>query len=187
MKNRENMRKSSVMIGKKLPYLLVAVVVVVLTGCSTNANEDLYSRLAEIKARPAGKIPALPVFKPYETFPYAASMLQDPFKGFAGEVMPESPVMKPIDSPLKGRNLEALEEYPLDTIRYVGQLTTDGNEWAIVTSPDMIVHRVKVGNHLGKNYGKIIGIEEDRVLIEEIVPDELGGWIKRDAALSLME
>ncbi|MDH5784168.1 MAG: pilus assembly protein PilP [Chromatiales bacterium] len=167
---------------------LVLLMVMLIAACSLNANQDLYDRVAEIKARPAGKIPPLPVFKEYRTVPYSAMQLADPFKNFMAEVPAEVSVdVQPIDSPLKGRNLEALEEYPLDTLRFVGQLTKDGSDWAIITSPDMIVHRVRVGNHMGKNYGEIISIGEDKVLIEEIIPDELGGWVKRDAALSLAE
>ena len=171
---------------KGTAIILAAFSTVALTGCSSNANDDLYSRLDEIKARPAGKIPALPVFKQYQIVKYKAAKLQDPFKNYSGEVATVE-VVEPIETPLKGRNLEALEEYPLDTLRYVGQMVKDGYEWAIVTSPDMIVHRVKVGDHLGKNYGQIISIMEEKLHIEEIVPDELGGWVKRDAALSLME
>lgn len=176
--------------GSTMRLWLNAIVVMMmslLTACSTDYNSDLHDRMAEIKARPAGKIPPLPVFVPYQTFMYAAQTKQDPFKGFGGEMI-DGPIQDIVeDTPLDGRNLETLEQYPLDTLRYVGQLTKDGNEWAIITSPDMIVHRVKVSNHLGSNYGEITKILEDKILIEETIPDEIGGWIKREAALSLME
>ncbi len=166
---------------------IIVMMLALLTACSTSDNSDLHERLASIKARPAGKIPPLPVFVPYQTFMYAAQTKQDPFKGFGAE-MEEGTIQDVVaDTPLAGRNLETLEQYPLDTLRYVGQLIKDGSEWAIITSPDMIVHRVKVGNHLGTNYGEIVQILENKILIEEIIPDEIGGWIKREAALSLME
>ena len=172
---------------------LLVVALVVIGGCASNSNDDLHNRIASIKAKPAGKIPPLPTFPPYETFLYAARNEQDPFKGFESDTaMQDSTQLQVVGSPLQmqgreGGNLEALEEYPLDTLRYVGQLTKDGQEWAIVTSPDNIVHRVKEGNHLGTNYGEIVEIIEDKMIIEEIIPDEIGGWTKRDAALSLME
>lgn len=168
-------------------HIIVIGLLAALCGCSTNDNADLYDRLNAIKAQPASKIPALPYFAPYETFLYAAKNEQDPFKGFAGEQSLATTIDKPMVAPPRTGNPETLEQYPLDTLQYVGQLIKDGSEWAIVTSPDHIVHRVKVGNHLGKNYGEIIQILEDKILIEEIIPDERSGWIKRDAALSLME
>ena len=175
--------------AKCILAILMATMFVLLTGCSTKDNADLHEMLSTIKAKPAGKIPPLPVFVPYETFMYGAKKdkKDDPFKGFGGDAVAEKTDDIPEGSPRGDRNLETLEQYPLDTLRYVGQLTKDGSEWAIVTSPDMIVHRVKVGNHLGSNYGEIVEIAEDKISISETIPDELGGWIKREAALSLLE
>lgn len=172
---------------KRMRSALVIVMTVFLAACSTNDNADLHARLNSIKAKPAGKIPSLPVFVPYETFMYGAQNEDDPFKGLTSVVVEEKVVEIPVDSPLRGRNIETLEQYPLDTLRYVGQLTKDGDEWAIITSPDLIVHRVKVGDHLGTNYGEILEIHETEIKISETIPDEIGGWIKREAALSLME
>jgi type IV pilus assembly protein PilP len=165
---------------------LMAVLCIMLAACSAPDNSSLYSKLAEIKARPPAKIPSLPIFQAYETYHYEARKESDPFRVFDGAFDATESLVS-IGSPLDGRNLEALENFPLDTLRYVGQLFSGGKEWAIVTSPDSIVHRVKTGDHLGKNYGEITQILEDKIMIEEIIPDELGGWIKREAALSLME
>ena len=49
------------------------------------------------------------------------------------------------------------------------------------------VHRVKVGDYLGRNHGRITGIEENRVDVVEIVPDGEGGWLERPRTLSLAE
>ncbi|MEN8170479.1 MAG: pilus assembly protein PilP [Pseudomonadota bacterium] len=165
---------------------VMAFLCVLLVSCSTQDNSTLYSRLDEIKARTPAKIPSLPVFKAYETYQYEALRESDPFRVFE-DIQESMASVESIESPLKGRNLEALEQYPLDTLKYVGQLTKDGREWAIITSPDLIVHRVKVGDHLGSNYGEILAIEEGKILIEEIIQSEMSGWIKREAALSLME
>jgi type IV pilus assembly protein PilP len=159
----------------------------IMTGCSSIDNSDLDRRLSEIKSRPAKKIPPLPVFKPYETFQYSDVSEQDPFKLFDGAIIADSADDLIANPPLTGRNPESLEQYPLDTLRYVGQLMADGKEWAIITSPDLIVHRVKVGNYLGQNYGLITAIQEDKILITETISDEYRKWIERDAALSLSE
>ena len=173
------------MIIKQCKVCVLVVVSVLLASCSAPDNSALNSRVEKIKARSPGKIPSLPVFKPYETYSYKAKNESDPFRVFDGGL--ETSVDVSMNSPLDGRNLETLETYPLDTLKYVGQLVTGGKEWAIVTSPDSIVHRVKLGDHLGDNYGEIVQILENKVEIEESIPDELGGWIKREAALSLME
>lgn len=184
----------SIMTAKDVMYKKLAQVLfggfivslcVSITGCASSDNSDLHDRIAQIKARPAAKIPPLPAFKPYETFKYSRVDGIDPFESLVPDRVETA--VESVDSPLAGRNLETLEQFPLDTLRYVGQLVKDGREWAIVTSPDEIVHRVNVGNYLGQNYGKIVSIKEDKIEIVETIPDNLGGWMNRDAALSLME
>jgi type IV pilus assembly protein PilP len=47
------------------------------------------------------------------------------------------------------------------------------------------VHRVIIGNYIGQNDGKITGISPSKIDVREIVPDGLGGYIERPAALAL--
>jgi type IV pilus assembly protein PilP len=49
------------------------------------------------------------------------------------------------------------------------------------------VHRVKVGDYLGRNHGRILVIDESKVDVIEIVPDGEGGWLERPRSLSLKE
>jgi type IV pilus assembly protein PilP len=64
-------------------------------------------------------------------------------------------------------------------------LERDDERWAIVTSPDALVHRVKIGNYVGQNFGRITAVTESQLEVTELVPDGLGGWIEREAALSM--
>lgn len=165
---------------------LFVTVMVVLTSCSSS-NSDLHEYIRAVKAKPAGRIAPVPEFKPYETFNYDESKLRDPFNVFGSE----SEVVESTSDiklrPDMNRNKEALEDYPLDTLHFVGHMEKDGKRWAIVTSPDKLVYRVRIGNHLGTNYGEIIAISETQIEIKEIIQDGLGGWIEREAALSLTE
>lgn len=173
-----------------LRTLIVTFSVSVLVACSAGNFDDLNAYIKSVKARPAERIAPLPEFKTYETFAYSAEDLRDPFKMFENEAEVAKPVTvaKPKGPhPDMNRNKETLEQFPLDTLRFVGQLQRDNQTWAIVTSPDSLVHRVKVGNYIGKNYGRITKITEQKIEISELVPDGMGGWIERKAALSLGE
>ncbi len=165
---------------------IAALIVTVLPGCSSSENDDLISYISKVKAKPAGKISPVPEFKPYETFAYAETNLRDPFNVITDKETTEQGAGFAL-RPNMNRNKEALEEYPLDTLHFVGHLEKDGEKWAIITSPDHLVYRVKVGNHLGTNYGEIVAINETQIDIKEIIQDGLGGWIEREAALSLTE
>jgi type IV pilus assembly protein PilP len=173
-----------------LVHLVVgAVMITALSACSDNGFTDLKQYVASVKARPAGRIPPLPEFKTYETFAYSADTLRDPFEMFENEaeLVQATKLEGAGIKPDQERNKETLEAYPLDTLRFVGQLEKDNETWAIVTSPDSLVHRVKVGNYIGQNYGKITAVTETQLEIRELVPDGMGGWIEREAALSLGE
>jgi type IV pilus assembly protein PilP len=52
---------------------------------------------------------------------------------------------------------------------------------------DNLLYQVKVGDHLGQNYGRITGINETEVNIREIVQDAAGEWIERSTNLQLQE
>lgn len=158
----------------------------VISGCSSS-NSDLQAYVRDIKSRPAGKIAPVPEFKPYESFAYADKDLRDPFSIINNDTNFKTTNIGNELRPDINRNKETLEEYPLDTLHFVGHLEKDGERWAIITSPDHLVYRVRVGNHLGTNYGEIVAISESQIDIKEIVQDGLGGWIERNAALSLTE
>jgi len=171
-----------------LKFLAVTVAMMALAGCANSDYSDLQRYIQKVKARPAGRIAPVPEFETYETFAYSASDLRDPFKMFSNE----SELLAATESttalrPNIDRNKETLEQYPLDTLRFVGNLEKDGEKWAIITSPDNLVHRVRVGNHVGTNYGEIVAITDTKIMINEIIEDGMGGWIKREAALSLSE
>ena len=49
------------------------------------------------------------------------------------------------------------------------------------------VHRVKVGDYLGRNHGRIVSVDEAKIDVVEIVPDGEGGWLERPRSLTLKE
>lgn len=150
---------------------------------------DLRDYVAEVKKRKGSAIEELPPIEPYIVYTYQSSDAVDPFAPFfQEETTPEGPQVAGSGiQPDFDRNREELEGHTLDSLRMMGTLEKDDDIWGIVRSPDAIIHRVKVGNYMGKNHGKIINISEEKIELVEIVPDGQGGWIERDAALALVE
>jgi type IV pilus assembly protein PilP len=153
-----------------------------LTACSS-ADSDLARFIEDTKKEPGGRVEPLPEIKPYETFVYAAADLRSPFlpsspgsgAGLAG-VRPD-----------QKRNREFLEQYSLDTLKMVGTLRLGGSIYGLVQTKDGLVHRVSAGNHIGQAEGKITEISPSKISVIEIVPDSLGGYMERPAALALNE
>jgi type IV pilus assembly protein PilP len=168
--------------------LWVLGVALLASACSQNMD-DLEQYALEVKARTSKNIDPIPQPKPYEPFAYEAGERRDPFL----------PILQSRDSALAAaggegslkpdvnRPKEPLEEFPLDALRMVGTITMQQRAYALVRAPDAVVHRVSVGDHLGQNYGKITGISETEVVLMEIIPDGLGGWIQRPASVALTQ
>ena len=85
------------------------------------------------------------------------------------------------------RRKEELESYSLDTLRMVGTLEQEGTIWGLVQTKDGTIHRVKTGNYMGLNYGRIVRISEDKIELSELLQDGAGGYVENAAALSLGE
>jgi type IV pilus assembly protein PilP len=150
-----------------------------LTACSS-ANSELDQFIADTKKQPGGRVQPLPEVKPYEQFIYNPAGRRSPFEP-AGPTSDSSSALRP-DS---RRNREFLEQFSLDTLKMVGTLKLGRVNYGLVQTKDKLVHRVVVGNFLGQADGKITEITPSKIVLTEIVPDGLGGYMERPAALGL--
>ncbi len=166
-----------------------------MTGCGMKGISDLEQYSQEVLARPGGRIEPLPEIKPYEAYAYksAAEEKRSPFQLFYEKVQQEieedkdAGLTKEMENEIKNRNREELEGFELDSLRMVGTLEDQEENWGIVKDPDGTVHRVRVGNYMGRNIGKILNIFEDRIELREIVKNSQGRWEERQAAIALAE
>jgi type IV pilus assembly protein PilP len=69
----------------------------------------------------------------------------------------------------------------------VGTLYIGETMYGLVQTSDGLIHRVVPGNYLGQNDGRIYGIDESGIELIEIIADGIGGYIERDAAVSLSD
>jgi type IV pilus assembly protein PilP len=154
-----------------------------LAGCSS-ADDELARFIDDTKKESGGRVEPLPEVKPYETFAYSAATMRSPFT-------PSGPGNGPNGAPSvrpdSKRNREFLEQFSLDTLKMVGTLKLGGQNYGLVQTKDGLVHRVVPGNYIGQSDGKIVGISPSKIDLTEIVPDGLGGYIERPAALALTE
>ena len=150
-----------------------------LSACSSK-DDDLTAFIASTKQEPGGRVEPLPELKPYETYTYDSADHRSPFMpggsggGSADALRPDS-----------RRNREFLEQFSLDTLRMVGTLRLADRTYGLVKTKDGLVHRVLPGNYMGQADGKVTEITPSKISVVEIVPDGLGGYMERPAALAL--
>lgn len=179
MKSNERSRASSL---SRL-CAVAACALAGLTACSS-ADDELSRFIEDTMKEAGGRVEPLPEVKPYETFVYSAAQMRSPF-------IPSGPGGGPSGGPMvrpdSKRNREFLEQFSLDTLKMVGTLNLGGRNFGLVQTKDGLVHRVVPGNYLGQADGKITKILPSKIDLTEIVPDGLGGYIERPAALALTE
>ncbi|HLB30297.1 MAG TPA: pilus assembly protein PilP [Gammaproteobacteria bacterium] len=175
---------------------LLLPVVLLSAGCVSRgitSEPDLNSWRDEVLARPGGRIEPLPEIKPYEAYAYMSGKegKADPFESFYQvrvteiEVNENVGLTEEMEKQLRDRNREELEKYELDSLKMVGLMENEGVTWGIIRDPDGNVSKVKVGDYMGRNVGKIVNIFEDRIELREIVRNSQGRWEEREAAIAL--
>jgi len=172
-----------------LAVVCCVVVMALLAGCSNDDFSDLTRYVAEVKARPKEPIKPLPEIKVIEPFMFKPDGLRDPFKPLE---QPEQAQGIDVSAgsgikPDTSRRKEELEAFPLDGLRMVGTIDMKSSLWGLVKASDGTIYRVKVGNYVGKNYGKVIRIVSDKIELMEIVPDKPGTWREQPASIVLTE
>jgi type IV pilus assembly protein PilP len=156
-----------------------------LAGCGQRGMEDLQKFVSEAHKDRRPQIEPLPRIRSYEIFNYSAENLVDPFS--AANLQQDKPVAAAGGGPDPNRRKEALEQFPLDSLRMVGTLFQSGTWWVVVQAPDGTVHRAALGNYLGQNYGRITQINEERVELTELVAGSSGEWVERPSNMTVVQ
>jgi len=169
-------------------YKLLALLAVLSLSACGGEQEELQGWMDQ--QRQQAKPSIQPLTEPQKFHPqaYAGMDSEEPFSPnkLTGalkndEVQANSAVAAELN-----RRKELLEAFPLDAMTMVGSVNRKGVPYALL-KVDELLYQVKVGDYLGQNYGKILGITETEVTLREIVQDAAGEWIERPTTLQLQE
>jgi type IV pilus assembly protein PilP len=165
----------------------VVLAAVVLSGCGAN-HEELQQWMEQQRREVKPSIQPLSPPKKFDPQPYVVADAVEPFSSQKLSVAIKQEVRQPnslLASELNRRK-EPLEAYPLDSMSMVGSVNKQGQPVALLRVENLL-YQVKLGDHLGQNYGKIVKISETDVVLREIVQDAAGEWIERTSTLQLQE
>lgn len=165
--------------------LLLLMVLPALAACSSDDHQDIKAWMREATKDLKPQITPLPEIATFKVTAYDAQDLVDPFRpsriepekkaGGASGIMPDF-----------NRRKEPLEMYPLESLKMVGTLQQKKLTFGLVLA-DATVHRVKIGNYLGQNFGIITDIDENEIKLKELVQDPTGEWVERSSTLQLQQ
>ena len=174
------------MVRDLLKPSLLLVLPLALVACSGGDMRDLDAFMAEKKARPGGVIEPIPTFKAYEAFAYAATTMRSPFDRPVEVRTVAKLNARSAVKPDPERAKEFLEQFTLDSLQMVGRLERGEQTWTLIRDPEGGIHRVQLGNFLGRDHGKITDMGETFVAVVEIVSDGTAeGWVERPRTIEL--
>ncbi len=169
-----------------MKLIYASLMAIMLVGCGGEEFQDLRDFVKNAGADMRGKIPPAPEVIPYEPFVYDnITNLSNPFKPRKPDLQAGGKVG--LNQPDLDRPKEALEEFPLEALKMVGYLEQKNVGYAVLRAPDTKIYRVKVGNYLGLNFGKILEVQATEVKLKEMVQDSSGDWTERMSTLQLVE
>lgn len=162
--------------------------VVLLAGCGEGEHEDIKLWMDEVSRDLRGRVQPLPELKPFPVVSYDGADQLDPFN--SGRVDPERKETGS-NKPDFDRPREPLENYPLESLQFIGVVTKNksGAKHALI-QVDGVVYQVGKGNYLGQNFGRIVEVGDSELRLVETVQDPSGQsteWVQRDTTLQLQE
>lgn len=190
----------------KLQYFILPAAALMLSGCFDSPESDVQNFINTRESRvpkksvDLGPLPQVADFVPYNL----KENLGDPFviKSFVREPIKrdsftttEEKIAKEVTScegaecarleRLRNHQRQFLEYYEINSYAMVGALEeSDGTVSALLRTP-VGVFNVRVGDYLGRNFGQIIEIEPDRIVVQEQIKSATG-YTDKKSVLNLI-
>jgi type IV pilus assembly protein PilP len=175
-------------LGKQVRLVAGTVLLAMMLSACSEDMGDLQDYIAAVKERPAGPIPPIPPVKTYTPYEYEGFEGRDPFRQSISEGSDDvRSTTGTGPRPDFERPKQYLERYELDTLAMVGTFAKEEAYWALVRDPEGVIHRVPVGDYMGKNHGQVVSVNSTQINLSELISDGAGGWLVREASIALGE
>jgi type IV pilus assembly protein PilP len=163
-----------------LPLLL-------FTACAAD-HDELRAWMEQQRREAKPSVKPLQPPKKFDPQAYTSAQSVEPFSAQKLTVALKQEARQPNSmlSAELNRRKEPLESYPLDSMSMVGSVNKQGKPFGLL-KVDSLLYQVKVGDHLGQNYGLILKISETEIALRELVMDAGGEMTERPATLQLQE
>lgn len=164
------------------------MIFMLLSACGKSGVGEVQDWMDTVRKETRVIVPKLNEPKVFVPVPYQGSDQIDPFNPSKLLVILAklNASQNSLYAPDKDRPKEALEAYPLDTLKMVGTVEKGKVKIALI-QVDKAIFQVKAGNYMGQNDGKIIKITDSAIELKEKVQDAAGEWTEKDSSIELQE
>ena len=152
-----------------------------LLGCAAEEHQDLRQWMREEAKDMRGKVAPLPEITAFPVVAYETEMLTSPFA--SGKIVTLEAVADKT-SPDRTRPQQPLEIFPIEDLRVVGVITAGTVPYALIqTPPPNKPKHVRVGEYMGRSFGRITAITKSGITVLETVKDANGAWVEQEKVL----
>ncbi len=162
-------------------YGLLFLCSILLLGCAAEEHQDLRQWMRNEAKGMKGKVARLPEISAFPVVSYETEMLTSPFA--PGKIVTmEAAADK--STPDRTRPQQPLEIFPLEDLRVIGVIMAGTVPYALIQTPAPNKPKhVRVGEYMGRNFGKITEITTEGVTVLESVKDANGAWVAQEKLL----
>lgn len=163
---------------QQIKNIVISLLPLLLNACSGD-NSDLVKYINDTKARQVKHIDPIPQFASLPIFKFPENdNRRSPFKPV------EQKKREDLYAPDQKRIKQPLEDFPLDALKFVGTLKQETEIWALIKQPDKQITRIRIGEYMGQNYGRVVGIKNDLIQLDETIKNS-GTWEKHRTTIDL--
>ncbi|MBI5792369.1 MAG: pilus assembly protein PilP [Rhodocyclales bacterium] len=163
------------------PSALLIVLVPLLAGCAAEQHQDLREWMREEAKTMRGKVAPLPEIAAFPVVAYETETLTPPFA--SGKIVTLEAVADK-SAPDRSRPQQPLETFPIEDLKVMGIIMAGPVPYALIqTPPPNKPKHVRVGEYMGRSFGKITQISRDSVTVLETVKDANGAWVAQEKVL----
>ncbi|MDK9702988.1 MAG: pilus assembly protein PilP [Sulfuritalea sp.] len=162
-------------------YKLLFLLPLLLLGCAAEEHQDLREWMREEAKSMKGKVAPLPEITAFPVVAYETEKLTSPFA--PGKIVTHE-FMADKTAPDRARPQQPLEIFPIEDLRVMGVIMAGTVPYALIqTPPPNKPKHVRVGEYMGRAFGKITAITKDGVTVLETVKDASGAWVEQERLL----
>jgi type IV pilus assembly protein PilP len=165
-----------------------AIMALTLTACG-DAQDELQQWIEQQRREVKPNVTPLSPPKKFNPQAYLAGAGVEPFstQKLTVAIKQESRQPNSLLAAEINRRKEPLEAYPLEGLSMVGTLEKGKTRYALVKTPERDIYQVRQGNHMGQNFGVVVGISDTDIKLKELMQDGAGDWSERSSTLNLLQ
>jgi len=163
--------------------ILTLLLSLLLLGCAAEEHQDLREWMRDEAKGMKGKVAPLPEITAFPVVAYETETLTPPFA--PGKIVTLD-VSSDKSAPDRSRPQQPLEAFPIEDLRVMGIIMAGSVPYALIqTPPPNKPKHVRVGEYMGRSFGKITAITSEAITVIETVKDANGAWVSQERQLSV--